>query len=793
MFRVGAGLGSLGVALGLATTFALTANAAPPEGATAQPQAPVVDDLPNPAETKRRELREAAIKQVLAGRAKVQDITGSKVVKLGKTAPSAAAPAEDQYVELAREKTDKIFVVLAEFGNERAPGYPDQDTDPKTPGPATFNGPLHNAIPAPDRTKDNSTVWQPDYNRDHYQQLYFGTDPEAESVKTYYERQSSGRYTVDGQVTDWVKVRYNEARYGRSNGYPCAGNVCSDTWDLIKDAIDTWVADQHAKGRTDDQIKADLASYDQWDRNDYDHDGNFNEPDGYIDHFQIVHAGGDQADGDPQQGEDAIWSHRWKAFQNTGQGPAGNKDGGTQIGATGLWVADYTIQPENGGISVFAHEYGHDLGLPDEYDTAAAVDTAVNWWTLMSQSRTSAATDQGIGTRAADLGAWDKLQLGWLDYEIVVAGQNKTLDLGPHEGNTAKAQGLVMVLPKKTVTTPLGAPAAGANQWYSGTGDDYEASLARQVAVPSGTTTLSLQARWNIEDCGPDACDYAWVEVDDGTGYKAIAGSITKPAEGNGIDGVSGGYKPATFDLSAYANKTVSLRFHYKTDGAQQGNPGAADPPGIFLDEIKLTNGTQTLFTDGAENGANGWTASGFSIVGAVKSTQYDHYYIASNRTYTAYDRYLQTGPYNFGFPDRPDWVEHFPYQNGLLVSYWDTSFSDNNESVHPGQGEILPIDANPSVVYRLDGKPWRGRVQTYDAPFGLEKSDSFTLHAQETGAASYIRGQAAQPVFDDRREFWDPALPFVGVKVPHVGVTIRVTQQSGTSMRVRVAGTTGT
>ena len=38
---------------------------------------------------------------------------------------------------------------------------------------------------------------------------------------------------------------------------------------------------------------------DAWDRYDYDGDGNFNEPDGYIDHFQIVHAGGDQADGDP--------------------------------------------------------------------------------------------------------------------------------------------------------------------------------------------------------------------------------------------------------------------------------------------------------------------------------------------------------------------------------------------------------------------------------------------------------------------------------------------------------------
>ena len=214
--------------------------------------------------------------------------------------------------------------------------------------------------------------------------MYFGTG--ANSLKTYYERQSSGRYSVDGTVTDWVKVPYNEARYGRSNGYPCPDIVCSNTWALIKDGIDAWVADQHAKGRTDAQIKADLASYDVWDRNDYDADGDFNEPDGYIDHFQIVHSGGDQADGDPQQGEDAIWSHRWKAFQNligTG-GPAFNKDGGTQIGTTGLWVADYTIQPENGGLSVFAHEYGHDLGLPDHYDTAGGPDNAVNWWTLMA-------------------------------------------------------------------------------------------------------------------------------------------------------------------------------------------------------------------------------------------------------------------------------------------------------------------------------------------------------------------------------------------------------------------------
>nr|WP_284291264.1 immune inhibitor A domain-containing protein [Angustibacter aerolatus] len=306
---------------------------------------------------------------------------------------------------MRRQQTDRIFVVLAEFGNERNPNYPDQDTDPDIEGPTTFQGPLHNAIPEPD-AQDNSTVWQADYNRKHYQDLYFGKS--ENSVASYYKKQSSGRYTVEGQVTDWVKVKYNEARYGRSDGYPCATNVCSNTWALVSDAVNQWVADQRAKGVTEAAIVKNLKSFDKWDRNDYDGDGNFNEPDGYIDHFQIVHAGGDQADGDPQQGEDAIWSHRWFAYYNQAgvTGPAGNLNGGTQIADTGLWVGDYTIQPENGGLSVFTHEFGHDLGLPDHYDTAGG-DNGVEYWTLMAQSRLGAKGD-ALGEKPGDLGAWDK-------------------------------------------------------------------------------------------------------------------------------------------------------------------------------------------------------------------------------------------------------------------------------------------------------------------------------------------------------------------------------------------------
>jgi immune inhibitor A len=794
MRKVAAGLGSLVVAAGLTTTFALSAGAAPPDVTRAQTPRPVVDDVPNAAEEKRRELREAAIRKVIAGDAKVQQRGASEVVKVGRTKATKTAPAEDQYVELAREKTDKIFVVLAEFGNERHPSYPDQDTDPNTAGPSRFDGPLHNQIPEPDRSVDNKTIWQPDFNREHFQELYFGDGPNDNSVKNYYERQSSGRYSVDGQVTDWVKVRYNEARYGRSNGFPCPGSVCSNSQNLITDALNAWVADQKAAGRTDAQIAEDLKSYDVWDRNDYDADGNFNEPDGYIDHFQIVHAGGDQADADPYQGEDAIWSHRSKAFTNLDgtTGPDFNKDGGVQIGTTGLWVADYTMQPENGGVSVFVHEYAHDLGLPDEYDTAAATGTqenAANWWTLMAQSRQSG-VGEPVGFRASDLGAWDKLQLGWLDYEVVPAGTARTLDLGPSEYNSAKAQGVVMPLPKKTVTTPLGAPHGGTKQWWSDQGDERESTLTRQVTLPAGSASLSFWARWNIEDCGPDACDYAFVEVDDGTGFKAIPGSIAKAAEGNGIDGYQGAWTQGTFDLSAYAGKTISLRLRYSTDAAVQGaKDHETEPAGIFADDFTLTAGGQTVFGDDAESGNNGWTPDGFVNVGASRSIDYDNYYVASNRQYVSYDQYLKTGPYNYLAPAKPNFAEHFPYQDGLIVSYWDTSYSDNNESVHPGEGEILPIDANPRPIYRLDGQPWRPRIQTYDAPFSLEKSDSFSLH-MPNGQLSYIRGQDAVPVFDDRRSYWDPVQPNVGVKVPAAGVRIAVQKQDGTSMRIKISST---
>ncbi|MFL6118280.1 immune inhibitor A domain-containing protein, partial [Actinophytocola sp.] len=662
--------------------------------------------------------------------------------------------------------------------------YPDQDTDPNTPGPTRFDGPLHNQIPAPDRTRDNSTIWQPDYNRQHFQDLYFSTDPGVDSVANYYDKQSSGRYTVNGFVTDWVKVRYNEARYGRSNGFPCADNICANSYALVADGVNQWYNDQLAAGRPAAAVKAQLAEYDVWDRTDYDGDGNFNEPDGYIDHFQIVHAGGDQADGDPIQGEDAVWSHRSFAFSNTTSGPNGNLQGGAQIGDTGIWVGDYTMQPENGSIGVFSHEYGHDLGLPDLYDfSGSGGNNHVNWWSLMAQQRVSG-PGEVLGSRVNDMDPWSKLQLGWLDYEVVVAGQTKTLDLGPHEYNSNKPQGVVVVLPDKSVQFQYGAPAAGERQWWSSKGDDIDTTMTRTVDLTGKTSAaLDLKSRYDIEQ----DFDYLYVQasIDGGATWQPLDGTVGGqpfPRDGDQQPALTGSSDGQWLDthvpLDSLAGKTAQLRFHYKTDGAV-----AKD--GFFADEISITADGQQVLTDGAESDANGWTLDGFRAVRQVETELFDNFYIASHRTYESYDKYMKTGPYSVVDPANPDWVEHFPYETGLGVWYWDTSFTDNNTSQHQGGGLILPIDAHPAPIYNLEGQPWRERIAGYDAPFSLEKADSFTLHVN--GKPSYIRGQAAVPLFDDTKKFWYAEQPNAGVVLPATGTTIRVLSENGTSMKIKV------
>ena len=148
---------------------------------------------------------------------------------------------------------------------------------------------------------------------------------------------------------------------------------------------------------------------------------------------------------------------------------------------TGVWVNDYTVQPENGGLSVFAHEFAHDLGLPDLYDTSGndgGAENSVGFWSLMAQSRGTLPRDSGIGDRPMPMGAWDKFSLGWLDYDVTRAGGSATHKLRPNQSSDSSEvnDGAVVLLPDKEVTTNVGAPCGecGSRYFYSDQGNDLD-------------------------------------------------------------------------------------------------------------------------------------------------------------------------------------------------------------------------------------------------------------------------------------------------------------------------------
>jgi len=738
------------------------AQAIPAQGDKEPKAANREHDLPNPLGDAQRALRKQAVDKLIKGEATTEMRGGQRVIKLAGNAkaPKGSIAAQDRFVSYPVEREESIFTVLTDFGTQTKTGF---DATP---------GPVHNQIPAPDRnwdansTDDNSTYWTADFNRGHYEDMMFG---QGESFKDFYLKQSNGRFLAKGDVSDWVTVPYNEARYG-------AKNNADGYWNYVKDTATAWYDAQKASGKTDAEIATYLKQFDQVDRYDGDGDGNFNEPDGYIDHFQAIHAGEGEEAGGGAQGVNAIWSHRWYAYSTgIGQtGPEQNKLGGVPLGNSGIWIGDYTTEPENGGLGVFTHEFGHDLGLPDYYDTAGG-DNGTGFWTLMSGGSWLNHGTDSIGTTPGYMGPLEKLQLGWLDYKVVPYGTDMTVKLGAANlpKGTSSYQALAVTLPDKTVKTDYNTPHSGSYEWWGGAADDLQNTLTRDVDF-TGKTSASLTA-WLEADIETDY-DYLFVETSvDGASWTQVGSPIT---------GEGQAWAQKTWDLSSLAGKAGKVRFRYATDGGLHYK-------GPFLDDLAITADGATVFTDDVESGDNGWVADGFTRMNGSTSEVVSHYYLAENRVYSGYDATLKTGPYNFGFANtRPDWVERFPYQNGMLVWYVDGEFTDNNTSGHPGGGQSLPVDARPTPVKFSDGARLGNRRQPFDATFGLEKTDAVTFH--RNGIATNVPSQEAIPTFDDSdpNRYWDSTNPWSSVKVAGSGTSMRVAKSvdGGNELQVQVS-----
>jgi immune inhibitor A len=655
------------------------------------------------------------------------------------------------FVDYELEGTDHIVTLLGEF------------TDP-----------VHNQIAEPDRSVNNSTYWIPDFNRAHYEDMLFadgGGSYGRPSMRDFYLEQSSGRYTVEGQVSEWVPINAPESEFG-ANGPDGAGsdNANGPVYRVVDAALQATTA-------VDEGINWDPAVVDVWDRYDCDADGDFDEPDGYVDHFQLVHAGQGEEEGGGAQGGDAIWSHRW--YANLAEwgvvGPADCQFGGYQVPGTDLWVGDYTIEPENGGVGVFAHEFAHDLGLPDLYDTAGG-ENGTGFWTLMSSGSWADAVDpNAIGTSPVHMGAWEKLALGWLDVinvdsEDITRRNPMEVDLGPAEGSSdVGAQGLRIDLPEYEYTETIVEPeGTDPFYYYSDKGDDLDNQMTRALDAPlASDTALTFRSWYDIET----DWDYAYVlySTDGGTTWEHADGNLSTDTNpngqnfGNGITGSSGGWVSGEYTLPA---GTTHFGFRYWTDGAVTN-------PGFVVDTIQLGS----LSDDGSD--PSPWSLDGFVQVenGEITATS-DHYYLVESRSYLRNDISL-CGAYNFTFGD---WLEKFCYARGLLVWYRNFRYEDNDVSLHPGAGQILPVDAHPRALSKPAGLGfWRNRIQTWDATFGVD-DNSLTLTVPESATAPGEGRQVtytspAVRLFNDRSTtaYYDERIPENSVMTAGSGIAFNI------------------
>ena len=663
--------------------------------------------------------------------------------------------------------TGKILVVLLEFsGSDTYKGV-------------TYTGPMHNTIAAPS-PENNVDYWRSDFSPAHYRELLFGGS--SGSLATYLREQSGGVYTVDGFVTDWVQIKdHSQWYYGADSRSGGAGSddLNGPTWRIAIDAA--------------------KAAYDQYGMSIpwYDFDVN---KDGWIDSLMVIRAGQEQEPGPAW----LIWGHSWFA----------NWPNGYEI-VPGLKVGSYTCEAEDGTLGLFAHEYAHQLGLPDEYDTTYLGESPTGFWSLMSSGMWNPGpTPDGrsaLGVLPSHMNVWSKYVLGWengatsyVDYSTGSA-VSETVKMTQVEGSKG-TRAVKVELPRKSVTLPLPNPHSGTYQWYSGYKPDVTDVMgvewssymmtATIASVPVGAK-LTFYEWWDIEEY----YDWASVQVsaDSGATWSTLAGMYTTTANpigsnpGNGITGTAKKVVQESMDLSAFAGASnLQLRFVLNQDGGVFGL-------GWTVDDIMVVGADGTVaFQDLVDqSSAAMWTVSasdnmgsGWSIATTGVGGSFRHYYIMEWRNFVGFDSALYNTYQYVGL-----YVKYFSHNPGLAIWYRDLSMGDNDYGLHPGHVAIGLVDAHSQPLYMANGFFVRERIQLMDATFGLRATFENTITL--AGVPTTYPSLPAQPTFDDSNkfffaQFYKGTYSYLNMQLPTYGLKVTVlTEKSDlTAATICVTGT---
>lgn len=210
------------------------------------------------------------------------------------------------------------------------------------------------------------------------------------SFRDYYLEVSNGQLDMESHVTDWVTVPNTYEYYGNDKRWT------EFAYEAVKQAYLSGI---------------DLSIFD-------------NDRDGIIEGIAIIHQGaGQEVTGNTSD----IWSHSF-SFSSAGYSASKRTFNGVKID-------QYTVQAEflNAGkqmntIGVICHEFGHNLGLPDYYDTDNETNgeqDGTGKWDLMASGNYNGSP---TGSSPAHHNAFSKIELGWANESVISTAGVKTLE-----------------------------------------------------------------------------------------------------------------------------------------------------------------------------------------------------------------------------------------------------------------------------------------------------------------------------------------------------------------------------
>ena len=209
----------------------------------------------------------------------------------------------------------------------------------------------------------------------HYNDLLFSVATYSTgSMRDYYRENSYSNFDVTGTAAGWYRMPQTYAYY--VDGQRGFGAYPRNAKKLVEDAVAA--ADPYV----------DFSQYDSDGPDGIPHSG---DDDGFVDALFVVHAGPGY---ETTLNLNDIHSHA--SYTSAA------------VAVDGVLAHRYSIEPEDGKIGVFCHEFGHVLSLPDLYDYGYDSE-GVGKWSLMASGSWA-----GTGNTPTHIDAWGKIKLGFI-------------------------------------------------------------------------------------------------------------------------------------------------------------------------------------------------------------------------------------------------------------------------------------------------------------------------------------------------------------------------------------------